>query len=109
MTLNAASTKPLVMRVELPDQQTVHNDKDASRPMLELLDDVKVKVEVRLGHADMTVKELMALQTGSVVELDRQLGDAIEVMLNDRKIAHAEIVAVGEQFGIRITDIPGNL
>jgi flagellar motor switch protein FliN/FliY len=107
MTLNAASRQPLVMRVDLPDQQTAHDDKDTSRPMLDLLDDVKVKVEARLGCAELAVKELMALQTGSVIELDRHLGDAVDVLLNDRKIAEAEIVAVGEQFGIRITALSG--
>ncbi|WP_090695588.1 flagellar motor switch protein FliN [Paraburkholderia phenazinium] len=94
------------MRVDLPEQQPSLDDKDTVRPMLELLDDVKVKVDIHLGCAELSLKELMALQTGAVVELDRHLGDAIDVLLNNRKIAQAEIVAVGEQFGIRITDLP---
>jgi flagellar motor switch protein FliN len=105
MTSNASSRRPLVMRVDLPEQQPSRDDGDTARPMLELLDDIKVKVDIHLGCAELTVKELMALQAGAVVELDRHLGDSIDVLLNDRMIAQAEIVAVGEQFGIRITDL----
>ncbi|MDR6411320.1 flagellar motor switch protein FliN [Paraburkholderia terricola] len=105
MTLNTASRRPLVMRVDLPEQQPDHDGKETARPRLDLLEDVRVTVDIRLGCAELTVKELMALQAGSVVELDRQLGDTIEVRLNEKTIAHAEIVAVGEQFGVRITDI----
>ncbi|MGF6647317.1 flagellar motor switch protein FliN [Paraburkholderia sp. GAS82] len=107
MKSNASPIKPLVMRVDLPEQRPAHEDKDAARPMLELLDDVKVKVDIHLGCAELTVKDLMGLRVGSVIELDRHLGDTIDVLLNARMIAQAEIVAVGEQFGIRITNIPG--
>ncbi|AMM13145.1 hypothetical protein AX768_02485 [Burkholderia sp. PAMC 28687] len=108
MTSNAASRTPLILRVDLPEQQSKHDKEDSVRPMLELLNDVKVKIDVQLGCAELSVKELMALQNGSVVQLDRHLGDTIDVLLNDRKIGQAEIVAVGEQFGIRITDLASN-
>jgi flagellar motor switch protein FliN/FliY len=108
MTLNAASRTPLILRVDLPEQQSEHDKEDAVRPMLELLNDVKVKIDILLGCAELSVKELMALQAGSVVKLDRHLGDTIDMLLNDRKIGQAEIVAVGEQFGIRITDLASN-
>ncbi|OLL30874.1 flagellar motor switch protein FliN [Burkholderia sp. SRS-W-2-2016] len=105
MTLSTSPTRPLVMRVDLPDQQPALVEADEIRPQLSLLEDVKVTVDIRLGCADMSVKELMALQAGAVVELDRYLGDTVEVLLNNKTIARAEIVALGEQFGIRITEI----
>lgn len=108
MTLNAASRTPLILRVDLPEQQSEHDKEDTVRPMLELLNDVKVKIDILLGCAELSVKELMALQAGSVVKLDRHLGDTIDMLLNDKKIGQAEIVAVGEQFGIRITDLASN-
>jgi flagellar motor switch protein FliN/FliY len=106
MTLNTASSRALVMHVDLPEQQPGHDGNDTARPRFELLEDVKVTVDVRLGCAELSVRDLMALQAGSVLELNRYLGEAIDVRLNDRTIARGEIVAVGEQFGIRITDIP---
>lgn len=108
MKLTTASSQPLVMRVDLPEQQPGHHDAGQVPPRLELLDNVNVTVDIRLGRAELTVKELMALQGGSVIELDRHLGETIEVLLNGKTIAYAEIVAVGEQFGVRITDIPAS-
>ncbi|CAD6549122.1 hypothetical protein LMG28140_04711 [Paraburkholderia metrosideri] len=105
MTSNTASSRPLVMRVDLPDQQSNQDDPDAVRPRLSLFDEVRVTVDIRLGSAELSIKDLMALQAGSVVELDRGIGEAIDVLLNDKAVARAEIVALGEQFGIRITEI----
>ncbi|MGF6415810.1 flagellar motor switch protein FliN [Paraburkholderia sp. MM5482-R1] len=105
MTLSTPPTRPLVMRVDLPEQEPVFDDRNTTRPQLALLEEVKVTVDIRLGSAEMSIKELLALQSGAVVELDRHLGDAVDVLLNDKRVARAEIVALGEQFGIRITEI----
>ncbi|KGB98884.1 flagellar motor switch protein FliN [Burkholderia cepacia] len=107
MTPKSAPSQPLVMRVDLHEHtpSVAGDDIHALRPGFELVSDVKVTLDIRLGSAELTIKDLMALQTGSVIELDRHLGDSVDVKLNGRNIAHAEIVAVGEQFGIRITEI----
>lgn len=105
MTLNTIARTPLVMRVDLPEQADTPDDTVAPRPMLHLLDDVSVTVDIRLGSAALSVKDLMAMRAGSVLELDRHVHDTVDICLNHKVVARAEIVAVGENFGVRVTDI----
>ncbi|WP_321945818.1 FliM/FliN family flagellar motor switch protein [Paraburkholderia sp. J10-1] len=72
---------------------------------LDLVGDVKVALDVMLGTASTTVGELMALAQGTVITLDRQVGEAIDVCLHGKVICRAEIIAIGEQFGIRVTEV----
>ena len=107
MTLQTASARPLVMRVDVPEHTPSEPDgeRPPQHPGLDIVSDVKVTVDIRLGSAEIAIKDLMALQAGTVVKLDRHVGDSIDVQLNNRTIARAEIVAIDEQFGIRITEI----
>ncbi|BFG79466.1 hypothetical protein PTKU46_74990 [Paraburkholderia terrae] len=108
MTLHTVSVPPIVKSLELPEQvlsEAASKGSAVGLDALELVGDINVTLDIRLGCAAMTINELMALQDGSVVKLDRLIGEPIDVQLNDRTIAHAEIVAVGETFGIRITDV----
>ncbi|WP_322026130.1 flagellar motor switch protein FliN [Burkholderia sp. BCC1977] len=89
----------------LPEHQPAPLDTDANRPALGLLDDVKVDIDVRLGRATLTVKDMLALQTGAVIELERAVGAPVDVLLNGKPIAHGEIVAVDGNFGVRILGI----
>ncbi len=70
----------------------------------ELLGDVRVSLEAHLGRAGLTVEELMALKSGSVVTLETGLADRVELYLNGTLIARGEIVAVGDKYGVRIVD-----
>jgi len=72
---------------------------------IDLIRDVPLKITVELGRASLTVREVLALGSGSVVELDRLAGEPIDVLVNDRLIAHGEVVIVDESFGVRITDL----
>ena len=72
---------------------------------IDLIRDVPLKISVELGRASLTVREVLALGAGSVVELDRLAGEPVDVLVNDRLIARGEVVIVDESFGIRITDI----
>jgi flagellar motor switch protein FliN len=71
-----------------------------------LLMHVPLHLTVALGSARMSVAEILKLGTGSVVELDRQINHPVDLLANDRPIARGEIVAVGESFGLRITELP---
>ncbi|HEY4116131.1 MAG TPA: FliM/FliN family flagellar motor switch protein [Rhizomicrobium sp.] len=71
----------------------------------ELLRGVRVALNARLGEASMTVEELMALKTGSVVTLQAALADHVDLYLNDNLVARGEIVAVGDKYGVRIVEI----
>lgn len=72
---------------------------------IELLMDVPLRVAVELGRTRMSVRQVLELQNGSVVELDRMAGDAVDILVNDRLMARGEVVVVDDKFGIRITEI----
>lgn len=75
---------------------------------LDLLGDVEMAVTVEIGRTRMTVKELLQLTPGAVVELDRAAGSPADLLVNGRLIARGEIVVVDEDYGIRVTEIvPG--
>ncbi len=67
--------------------------------------DLSVPVAIELGRTRMSVQEVLALGRGSVVQLDRLVGEPIDVFVGDRRFAEGEVVVVGEQFGVRITRI----
>jgi flagellar motor switch protein FliN len=77
---------------------------DQSR-RLDLLLDVPLDIAVELGRARMSIQDLLALAPGSVIELDKIAGEALDIMVNDRLVARGEAVVVNDKFGIRITDI----
>ncbi|WP_353947714.1 flagellar motor switch phosphatase FliY [Sporolactobacillus sp. Y61] len=84
------------------------NSKDAARNKprnLNLLMDIPLDVSVELGRTQKTVKEVLELGPGSVIELDKLAGEAIDILVNQKHIARGEVVVVDENFGIRITEI----
>ncbi|MFX3618469.1 MAG: flagellar motor switch phosphatase FliY [Sporolactobacillus sp.] len=72
---------------------------------LNLLMDIPLDVSVELGHTSKTVKEVLELGPGSIIELDKLAGEAIDILVNQKYIAKGEVVVVDENFGIRITEI----
>jgi flagellar motor switch protein FliN/FliY len=71
----------------------------------ELFRGVRVLLDARLGETTMTVDEVMALKSGSVVTLDTSLADRVDLYLNGSLVARGEIVAVGDKFGVRIVEV----
>jgi flagellar motor switch protein FliN/FliY len=67
-----------------------------------------MEVTVELGRTRMTVRELLALAPGAVVELDRAAGSPADLLVNGRLIARGEVVVVDEDFAVRITEIIGS-
>jgi flagellar motor switch protein FliN len=72
-----------------------------------LLMDVKLPMRVRMGRAKMSLRTITQLVNGSVVEMDCSVNHPVEVVVNDRVIAEGEIVIVGGNYGVRITQIAG--
>lgn len=70
-----------------------------------LLLDVPLKLTVELGRTTKLVKEILALAPGSVVELDKLAGEAVDILVNEKLIAKGEVVVIDENFGVRITEI----
>jgi flagellar motor switch protein FliN/FliY len=72
---------------------------------LEFLHDVEMEVTVELGRARRTVRDMLEVQVGSVIELDRAAGSPVDVLVNGRLIARGEVVVVDDEFAVRITEI----
>jgi flagellar motor switch protein FliN/FliY len=72
---------------------------------LNLILDVAVTLALEVGRAKMSVRDLLQLAPGAVVELDRLAGEPLDVLVNGVRIARGEVVVVNEKFGIRLTDV----
>jgi flagellar motor switch protein FliN len=72
---------------------------------LDLIMDVQMRVSVELGRSTMTVEDVLSLGPGSVVELNKLAGEAVDILVNERLIARGEVVVVDENFGVRVTEI----
>ncbi len=72
---------------------------------LEMVMDIPVKLNVQLGRTRVTIKQLLELTEGSVVELDGLAGDPMDIFINDYLVAQGEVVVVDDKYGIRITEI----
>ena len=72
---------------------------------LNLLLDIPLQVTVELGRTRRTVKEILELTSGSILELDKLAGEPVDILVNNRHIAKGEVVVIDENFGVRITDI----
>jgi flagellar motor switch protein FliN len=72
---------------------------------LDTLLDVSLPVAIEFGRTHMTVQEVLELGSGSVIQLDRMVGEPIDIYISDRKLAEGEVVVIGEHFGVRITRI----
>jgi flagellar motor switch protein FliN/FliY len=72
---------------------------------IEILNDVNVSIDVQLGTTKLTVREILELVEGSIIELDRVAGDPVDVYVNGLKFASGEIVVINETYGVRINDL----
>lgn len=72
---------------------------------IELIMDVQLQVTVELGRSRLTVRDVLGLGAGSVVELDKHAGEPVEVVVNNKTVARGEVVVIDENFGVRITEI----
>jgi len=72
---------------------------------LDLVLDVPVNVSLRVGSTEIPIRELVRLVEGSVIALDRDASQAMDVLVNGTLIAHGEIVVVDDRFGVRLTDV----
>jgi len=72
---------------------------------IDLLRDVPLVVQAELGRSRMQVKEILKLGEGSVIELDKEAGDPVDILVNNKLIARGEVVEIEGNFGVRITEI----
>lgn len=69
--------------------------------------DVGVQLSLEVGRAKLTIREFLQLAPNSIVELDRPAGDPLDVYVNDRLVAHGEVVMVNDRYGVRFTEAIG--
>ena len=105
---NIATTNEEVLapqnREEL-NEQTAERAKTSQISNIDLLMDVSMRVTVELGRTRMQLAQILELQHGAVIELDRLAGDPVDIFVNDRMMARGEVVVVDDKFGVRITEM----
>ena len=72
---------------------------------IDLLSDVNLKVKIELGRTRMYVEDVLRLNAGSVVELDKPAGDPVDIFVNDRHVARGEVIVVNDNFCVRVSEI----
>lgn len=77
----------------------------SENPDLEVVLDIPVTISMEVGATQITIRNLLQLNQGSVIELDRLAGEPLDVLVNGTLIAHGEVVVINEKFGIRVTDV----
>ena len=105
---NINSVSPEVVTSNIVDAiQEPQTDQPGGSPAsnIDLLMDVSLRVTVELGRTRMQLAQILELQHGSVVELDRLAGDPVDIFVNDRMVARGEVVVVDDKFGVRITEM----
>ncbi|MEM7562930.1 MAG: flagellar motor switch protein FliN [Pseudomonadota bacterium] len=78
---------------------------DAGDVKLDVILDIPVTIAMEIGRTQLSIRNLLQLNQGSIVELDRLAGEPMDVLVNGTLVAHGEVVVVNEKFGIRLTDV----
>ncbi|WP_077211531.1 flagellar motor switch phosphatase FliY [Bacillus dakarensis] len=82
-----------------------HHMQEAETKNLNMLMDIPLQVTVELGRTKRSVKDILSLSSGSIIELDKLAGEPVDILINNRLIAKGEVVVIDENFGVRVTDI----
>ena len=105
----AEDTAPEAAKSQAADQQEAAapsaTGPKVSAENLRVLENIEVQMTVEVGNTEIRIRDLLRLNEGSVVELDRLAGDPLDILVNGTMIAKGEIVMVGERFGVRFTEI----
>ena len=100
MILDGSSAQP----DDLPDFASFAAPQ-AANPDLDMILDIPVRRSMEVGNTQISIRNLLQLGQGSVIELDRLAGEPLDVLVNGTLIAHGEVVVVNDKFGIRMTDV----
>lgn len=102
---NSGAAAPAVARAQFNSLSADPRTGAAGDVSLDLIMDVGVTVALEVGRARITVRELLQLTQGSIIELDRLAGEPLDVLVNGVRVARGEVVVVNEKFGIRLTEV----
>jgi flagellar motor switch protein FliN/FliY len=90
---------------ESSQEVSAETSKSDGSPDLDVILDIPVRISMEVGSTAITIRNLLQLNQGSVIELDRLAGEPLDVLVNGTLIAHGEVVVVNDKFGIRMTDV----
>lgn len=99
------STAGSALQAENVTLDKLQNSSSGEDLNLDVILDIPVTISMEIGNTKINIRNLLQLNQGSVVELDRMAGEPLDVVVNGTLIAHGEVVVVNEKFGIRLTDI----
>ena len=97
--------EPAYQKAPLQDLHDDHRPVSSEEVNLDVILDVPVTISLEIGRTKISIRNLLQLNQGSVVELDRLAGEPLDVNVNGTLIAHGEVVVVNEKYGIRLTDV----
>jgi flagellar motor switch protein FliN/FliY len=103
--LEQQATEEPVALEQFKSEGTQSLTADNHNPNLDVILDIPVTLSMEVGNTDISIRNLLQLNQGSVIELDRLAGEPLDVLVNGTLVAHGEVVVVNEKFGIRLTDI----
>ena len=104
----AAKKAPTPKEAAAPRKEAAPAQKKAPpRDNVDLLDDLQVTATIELGRCWRPLEDVTTLGEQSLIELDKQVGDPVDILLNNKLFARGEVVTVSENFGVRITEIIG--
>ncbi|ADE39067.1 flagellar motor switch protein FliN [Candidatus Puniceispirillum marinum IMCC1322] len=95
----------VVEEAKIPGAESAGIDERISKENMRVLENIDVSLTVEVGSAEIKIRDLLRLNEGSVIELDRLAGDPLDILANGTMIAKGEVVMVGERFGIRFSEI----
>ena len=103
---NTAATQPAARaNFQTLDSDSGVSPSNSSDVNLDVILDVSVTLSMEVGRTRIPIRNLLQLNQGSVVELEREAGEPLDVYVNGTLVAHGEVVVVNEKFGIRLTDV----
>jgi flagellar motor switch protein FliN/FliY len=94
-----------VNKAEEVNSDNVEKSERTGLENLKVLENIDVKLTVEVGGAEIKLRELLRINEGSVIELERLAGDPLDILANGTIIAKGEVVMIGERFGIRFTEV----
>ncbi|NLG76581.1 MAG: flagellar motor switch protein FliN [Xanthomonadaceae bacterium] len=103
--MNAKTNESTARAAEFSDLQDQGPSDSVRDVNLEVILDVPVTLSMEVGRTRIPIRNLLQLNQGSVVELDRAAGEPLDVFVNGTLVAHGEVVVVNDKFGIRLTDV----
>jgi flagellar motor switch protein FliN/FliY len=103
--MDMAAAMAAAMEGKSSSSSSAAPEPNSGSPDMDVILDIPVQLAMEVGSTTISIRNLLQLNKGSVIELDRLAGEPLDVLVNGTLIAHGEVVVVNEKFGIRMTDV----